>query len=241
MKASKLTPTTLTGLALVVALAAPLAAQNFPEEIDVMRRIAASFDTNNDDKIDRDEFREFTRLVWASMDSNNDGQVDEAEFMAWDPGFSYVAELNGKSEDFTSMKQEIFAYWDANAHHRDRLALEEPQPLAAGHPVDGVLEDAGDAVVVFRRGQQQPVGGRKLLLQALDRWRQARLRLFVGIVERHVADVADFDRDAGGRQLDRGAQEAGIEGRPAQAAGKTEDRRHAVSFFALTRGSGVSV
>ncbi|QJD17790.1 hypothetical protein [Paracoccus sanguinis] len=146
MKASKLTPTTLTGLALVVALAAPLAAQNFPEEIDVMRRIAASFDTNNDDKIDRDEFREFTRLVWASMDSNNDGQVDEAEFMAWDPGFSYVAELNGKSEDFTSMKQEIFAYWDANG---DKIATRD-EVLATADDEFKNSDPDGDGFVTGR-------------------------------------------------------------------------------------------
>lgn len=144
-KASKLTPTTLTGLALVVALAAPMAAQNFPEKIGVMRRIAVSCDTNNNDKIDRDEFRAFTRLVWASMDSN-DGQVDEPELMAWDPGFSYVAELNGKSEDFTSMKQEIFAYWDANG---DKIATRD-EVLATADDEFKNSDPDGDGFVTGR-------------------------------------------------------------------------------------------
>lgn len=50
----------------------------------------------------------------------------------------------------------------------DGLALEQRQPLAPRHPVDGVLEDTGDTVVVFGRDQQQPVGPGQLRVQPGD-------------------------------------------------------------------------
>ena len=94
------------------ALAAP--ATPIPPEIDVMQRIASDYDDNEDGRISLEEFQNFTQTAWRSMDTDASGDVSQAEFMAWDPGFSFVAHGHGKAEDFTTLKQEIFAYWDGN-------------------------------------------------------------------------------------------------------------------------------
>lgn len=120
-----------TGLTLATALSATSVVANadaIPPEIDVMRRIAASFDSDGDGKISLSEFEEFTRLVWMSMDTNEDGQVSKDEFMEWDPGFSYVAEQHGKAEDFSDLKRDIFDYWDKNS---DGIATKEEVMLVA--------------------------------------------------------------------------------------------------------------
>ena len=67
----------------------------------------------------------------------------------------------------------------------------------ARQPVDGVLEHAGDAVVVFGRGQQQAIARQHLPFELLGRRWQAFGRLDVAVVQRDAADRRQFQRRVG--------------------------------------------
>lgn len=129
--------------AATLILAGPTMAQDIPPEIDVMQRIASAFDEDGDDKISAEEFREFTRTAWRSMDTAGDGTVSKDEFMLWDPGFIHVAAMQGKTEDFSRMKEEIFKYWDNNgdgtATKDEVMATADAEFKNSDHDSDGFV------------------------------------------------------------------------------------------------------
>ena len=67
------------------------------------------------------------------------------------------------------------------------------------HPIDGVLEYAGDRAVVFRRGDEQPVMGQEQVFELAAVFRQALAGLEVAVVDRQrvVAQVDERDFGAG--------------------------------------------
>src|SRR6185312_11255959 len=105
------------------------------------------------------------------------------------------------------------------------MDIEAPMIGRARHPVDRILEHAGDGIVVFRRHEQQRIGRAHLLAQRLDDGREALLA-DVLVVGRHLAQLVEaFDLDAVGRERDRRVQRHAIVRASAQAAAEGEDLR----------------
>ena len=107
---------------------------------------------------------------------------------------------------------------DVDQHRR--LAGER---LAADEPVERVLQDAGNAMSVFRRSDDQPVARLSLAAQRGDRRRQSRARFFVVGIEGGQSGefVPDLDLDARGREqnerFERGAIDGSAPQTPAQS------------------------
>jgi hypothetical protein len=87
---------------------------------------------------------------------------------------------------------------------------------------------ARDAVVVFRRDQQQAVGADDLAFERLHGGGNAALLLHITVVQRHAVQRDHLDLHAFGRDLLRGARQGGVEGTCAQAARQCKDAGHAV-------------
>lgn len=109
------------------------------------------------------------------------------------------------------------------AEQGDRLGGEGLR-AHAGQPVDGVLQHAGDAVVVFRADEDDAVGLEHGLLCGLHLVGKT-LGLEVGVVERPVADLDRVARGAGRQPLDEGLQRQAVQGRLAQAAAEATSFR----------------
>ena len=79
------------------------------------------------------------------------------------------------------------------SYERDRLSAENPLDVGRWprQPVDGVLENARDRIVVFGRDEKQAVGRRNRVFQRRDRVGNSIGGLPVSIVERDIADRAD--------------------------------------------------
>lgn len=56
----------------------------------------------------------FRSDVFVSMDTDNNGKLTYNEFRAWDPGFSYIAERDGKMEAYDTAIRIVFGFWDRN-------------------------------------------------------------------------------------------------------------------------------
>jgi len=105
-------------------------------------------------------------------------------------------------------------------------------------PVDGVLQHAGDGVVVFRAGDQQRVGGADGLAEGRDRLGPPG-GLHVGVVERDGAEIEDIQAHALGQQLRRDAQQAAVGRSPVHGPGETQNadrRRHDLLPFRMRWG-----
>ncbi|MEH6724728.1 MAG: hypothetical protein V7703_01130 [Hyphomicrobiales bacterium] len=73
-----------------------------------------SIDTANKGYIHQGDLEVFRSSVFAGMDHDETGQVTYPEFAAWDPGFSVIAEAEGKSEAYVTATKIVFAFWDRN-------------------------------------------------------------------------------------------------------------------------------
>ena len=54
--------------------------------------------------------------VFYSMDVDADKKLTLDEFSAWDPGFSYIAEQEGKSDAYATAIKIVFAFWDRDGN-----------------------------------------------------------------------------------------------------------------------------
>ena len=66
-----------------------------------------------------------------------------------------------------------------SAHHRDWLALPGVVAIGAGSPIDGILQDARNGVVIFRGGEQDRVRGLDAGLELGDPLRRIGLVVLV--------------------------------------------------------------
>src|SRR5690554_1641159 len=64
-------------------------------------------------------------------------------------------------------------------HHKDWFCPEDRLVSRTRRPIDGVLENAGNGIIVFRRDDHQPIRLRNGILE-----RFYNLRLLIGIVVR---------------------------------------------------------
>src|SRR5258708_2173633 len=104
----------------------------------------------------------------------------------------------------------------------DRLVL-EGLVAEAGHPVERVLERARNGPIVFRRNDDDAVGGADGIGQRYDVGRKAAARLQIGIIERKAAERRRFrERHAGRRQRGQRVHERAVERSLAQAAANHE-------------------
>lgn len=102
----------LFGLCAPLGLAAaPAAAQDIDTIDDGLFKSA---DLNSDGEISRREIIHFTDLVFLSVDGNDDGILAVEEFLEWDPGYGFLAEQAGKTDQLNSAKEEAYAEMDLN-------------------------------------------------------------------------------------------------------------------------------
>lgn len=73
-----------------------------------------SIDTADKGFIHQGDLEEFRSSVFSSMDYDDSSKLTYQEFAAWDPGFSSIAEEEGKSEAYTTATKIVFAFWDRN-------------------------------------------------------------------------------------------------------------------------------
>ena len=99
----------------------------------------------------------------------------------------------------------------ADRHAQNARGFAFPGILAirAGRVVDGILQNAGDGPVVFRRDEQQPPRRRDFLLDALDGL--SLICVVVLIVQRQVADLELFERNLRRRQFSYRIGELAVE------------------------------
>ena len=117
----------------------------------------------------------------------------------------------------------------------DGLVFEAGVEDGTGEPVEGVLEDAGDAVVVLGRGEEDGVAGGDGLLERVDGG-DAGIDVEVFVVEGDVFEGDDAEVDGGGGAVREDLEQGGAEGNLAQAAGDAED---ADGFGGVVHGEGL--
>jgi hypothetical protein len=74
----------------------------------------ASIDAGDKGYVHLGDMEQFRASVFAGMDYDEDRKLSFDEFAAWDPGFSTIAEDEGKSDALTTAKKVVFAFWDRN-------------------------------------------------------------------------------------------------------------------------------
>src|SRR5260221_14248948 len=114
------------------------------------------------------------------------------------------------------------------AHERDGPAAEDACNVGVGarEPVDRVLEDAGNRVVVFGRDEEKAVGGRDRFLQRRDHRGNPFRRLDVAVVERNAADRVNGDLASRGHEPGRRVEHRRVERRRPQAPRQPDDPGH---------------
>ncbi|MNS80771.1 hypothetical protein D3C72_1144650 [compost metagenome] len=119
------------------------------------------------------------------------------------------------------------------AEHRNRAIAEDHGniPGRPREPVDSVLEDPGDAIVVFRRGQNQAIARHDLFAQRHHGGRQALTRLQIRIVKRNAMQGGDIKPDLRARLSLRRPQQCGVVRLCPQAAGNSQDLDHLSHLF----------
>lgn len=75
-----------------------------------------AIDTAGKGYIHQGDLEEFRSNVFSSMDYDDSGKLTYQEFTAWDPGFSSIAEEDGKSEAYTTATKIVFAFWDRDGN-----------------------------------------------------------------------------------------------------------------------------
>lgn len=58
------------------------------------------------------EGRLTAELTFRSVDVNDNGSPDFDEFAAWDPGFSSIANEDGKQDAYVTVVKTVYAIWD---------------------------------------------------------------------------------------------------------------------------------
>ena len=74
-------------------------------------------------------------------------------------------------------------------------------------PVDGILEDARDAVVIFQRDQKQAIAGGNSVLQRRYSLRDACARFNITVVQGYTLDGHDLQTGPGRHELCRSTQQ----------------------------------
>ena len=106
---------------------------------------------------------------------------------------------------------------------RDRLAGERLvwQPR---HPVDGILQSAGDRIVIFRADEDHAIGGTHRIGELLHRGREAGRILHIGVIEREFRERRRFrDLQARRRVALQQVHDHAVVGALAQAAANADD------------------
>src|SRR5207237_2179900 len=93
----------------------------------------------------------------------------------------------------------------------------------SGSPVERVLENTGERVVVFGRHEQNRVGRAHGLLELEDAGGRSATGPKVVVVEREVGDIEDLDQRRRRSELLSGTQRRTVARPVAQAAGDAED------------------
>lgn len=109
----------LIRLALTAALSmalSPAIAQDagMTEGQKLARLIFASIDEGDQGFIHMGNLEHYVENVFLGMDYNEDHKISFEEFSAWDPGYSQVAEIEGRPEAFSTATKILFSMWDVN-------------------------------------------------------------------------------------------------------------------------------
>lgn len=109
----------IAGLAIAIGISTCAFAQAVTEADKPAGRLTAeltfsSIDTAEKGFIHQGDLEEFRSVVFSSMDYDDSSKLTYQEFSAWDPGFSSIAEEEGKSEAYTTATKIVFAFWDRN-------------------------------------------------------------------------------------------------------------------------------
>lgn len=99
-------------LALIALLAFPPAALSQQTGEELAQITFASVDGDQNGMLTVSEIEDMAQTVAISMDSDGDTLIRQSEFMDWDFGFHYLAEQEGGTERYTSVKLVMFALQD---------------------------------------------------------------------------------------------------------------------------------
>src|SRR5262245_9017946 len=109
------------------------------------------------------------------------------------------------------------------SHNRRRLTIQDGLARWPRSPVNGVLQDAGDTVIVFRRRDQHRIRRADLALKRLHRFRIAPI-VNVGVVWRNIPKASEhLNFHARRRQLDGGTQQPLVERSFSETAWNADD------------------
>lgn len=75
-----------------------------------------AIDTAGKGYIHQGDLEAFRASVFTSMDYDDSGKLTYQEFASWDPGFSSIAEEEGKSDAYTTATKIVFAFWDRDGN-----------------------------------------------------------------------------------------------------------------------------
>lgn len=109
----------------------------------------------------------------------------------------------------------------SRAHYGYGLVIPGVVTIRARSPVDGVFQNAGNAVVVFGSDEQNGIGGADAFLEIDDNRRRGLL--LVLIEQGNAIEFEDFDLRAIGSELLRGAQGHAVERTSSQASSNAEN------------------
>ncbi len=102
-------------VAVALASAHPVFADSHKTEGRLTAELTFSaIDRNSNGYIHQGDLEAFRDDVFVSMDADENNSLTYAEFSAWDPGFSAMAEKEGKADAFVTATKIVFAFWDRN-------------------------------------------------------------------------------------------------------------------------------
>ncbi len=105
-------------IALLGSIVFPMTATAWNTGKELSEANFATIDTNENGLLDFGEISEMAESIAFSADSDEDQTISLDEFLAWDFGYAYLADQEGQSDRYTSVKRVMFAVRDLNGDKR---------------------------------------------------------------------------------------------------------------------------